>query len=157
MENYLNILEDSLNKKIKLLDKIYECNEKQKASLGDVSGPLSQFDDYLEEKEELIAELSRLDEGFETVYEKVAQILKDNKEAYADQIARMQQAIRTITEKTVLVQSQEARLKEMISHYFAANRKKNQEHKRSANIAMNYYKAQNNAGGDFSRFIDDKQ
>ena len=81
MEDYLDLLEESLVKKSAILDKIEEFNLKQK-NIFTVNGEepdFEKFDSYVEEKGKLIDELNSLDNGFETLYERVADTLKENK------------------------------------------------------------------------------
>lgn len=84
MGNYLSILEESLRKKLVVLDKIRAYNEKQYECFSSEMVDMAGFDAAIEEKGKLIEELTKLDEGFETLYANIAEQLKKNKEAYAD-------------------------------------------------------------------------
>lgn len=83
---------------------------------------MSLFDDAVEEKQRLIDEVVRLDEGFEILYEKLAKELEGNRQRYAAQIRELQAKVAKVTELSVSVQAQEARNKKLVENYFARER-----------------------------------
>ena len=85
-ESYLNILEDSLQRKLQVMAKIREYNLRQEEIFRSDNVEMDKFDEYVEEKGALIDEVTALDNGFETLYKKVADELQDGREKYADQI-----------------------------------------------------------------------
>jgi len=157
MDNYLKILEDSLLKKINVLDDIAAYNEEQCRIFSEGKADIDKFDEYMEKKEELINALSRLDEGFETLYARVAEVLKDNKTVYARQIKRLQQLVKEITDKSVSIQAQEARNKALIEEYFAKERINLRHSRKTSKAAFDYYKSMSGAGSATSQFMDSKQ
>ena len=70
MENQLIILSESLDKKLEVLQKIQDYNKRQEEIFSAENVDMSLFDDAVEEKQRLIDEVVRLDEGFEIMYEK---------------------------------------------------------------------------------------
>ena len=80
MENYLNILAESLDKKIKLLEKIQDYNKCQEEAFSSSKIKLEDFDRAIEEKGNLIEEINRLDAGFESLYQGLAEELKGNRD-----------------------------------------------------------------------------
>lgn len=70
IQNYLHIMEESLQKKDALLDKITDVCERQEVLLKEDSFSLEEFDKLMETKGKLAEELNRLDDGFESLYEK---------------------------------------------------------------------------------------
>ena len=70
MENQLTILSESLDKKLEVLQKIREYNKRQEEIFSAEKVDMSLFDDAVEEKQRLIDEVVRLDEGFEILYER---------------------------------------------------------------------------------------
>ena len=119
MENQLIILSESLDKKLEVLQKIQDYNKRQEEIFSAENVDMSLFDDAVEEKQRLIDEVVRLDEGFEIMYEKLARELEGNRERYAAQIRELQQKVSRVTELSVTVQAQEARNKKLIENYFA--------------------------------------
>jgi len=79
MENQLVILLESLKKKEKVLEKIQEYNKRQEQVFSENPVDMSTFDAAVEEKGKLIEELTRLDLGFEILYERLAeQLFEEN-------------------------------------------------------------------------------
>ena len=113
-ENYLNVLEESLQKKLKVMEKIQDYNLRQQEIFRSEHVELEKFDEYVAEKGALIDELTALDNGFETLYGKVAEELKENREKYANQIKRLQELVSRVTEESVSIQAQEARNKKLV-------------------------------------------
>ena len=93
MENQLTILSESLDKKLEVLQKIREYNKRQEEIFSAEKVDMSLFDDAVEEKQRLIDEVVRLDEGFEILYEKLAKELEGNRQRYAAQIRELQQKV----------------------------------------------------------------
>ena len=109
IDNYLNIMYESLKKKNALLDKIAENCEKQEILLKQEELSFPEFDALMTEKDGQATELSRLDDGFEMLYEKVKEQLQTGKEQYRPQILFMQALIKEITKKSNHIQAMEKR------------------------------------------------
>jgi len=101
MENQLTILSESLDKKLEVLQKIREYNKRQEEIFSAEKVDMSLFDDAVEEKQRLIDEVVRLDEGFEILYEKLAKELEGNRQRYAAQIRELQAKVAKVTELSV--------------------------------------------------------
>ncbi len=157
MDNYLKILEESLRKKLQVLDEIQAYNEKQKQVFQSDSVELDEFDAAVEEKGKLIEQISKLDEGFETLYSSVAKELDGNREKYTKQIQTLKQLIQQVTEKGVSVQAQEARNKALIEAYFAKERNQLRQGRQASKVAYDYYKSMSNADTVPPQFLDSKQ
>jgi regulator of sigma D len=154
---YVTALEESLEKKVHVLDEIYRICQLQEEFLGKEPVDLEAFDQYVNDKDICIEKINKLDEGFEILYERVAQELKDNKAAYTKEIARMQQLISSITDKSVAIQALEERNKKAVGAVLAAERKELRQGKRSLNVAMNYYRSMSGAGIATSKYMDKKK
>ena len=63
MESQLTILSESLDKKLEVLQKIQEYNKRQEEVFSAEKVDMSLFDDAVEEKQRLIDEVVRLDDG----------------------------------------------------------------------------------------------
>ena len=63
-QNYLDILEESLLKKNRVLDELKTLSEGQYECITDESKLLESLDPFIERKGELIEELEVLDDGF---------------------------------------------------------------------------------------------
>ena len=122
MESQLTILSESLDRKLEVLQKIQEYNKRQEEVFSAEKVDIRQFDAAVEEKQHLIDEVVRLDDGFEILYEKLAKELEGNRQRYAAQIKEMQAKVAKVTELSVSVQAQEARNKKLVENYFARER-----------------------------------
>ncbi len=157
MENYLKILEDSLKRKLEILDELTGYSKEQEALLKEETLALGKFDELVDKKDVLIQELTRLDTGFETLYSNVGEQLKQNRAAYKPQIQRMQQMITRITEKSVGIQTLEERNKRAVEAYFKKEHEKINSNRRASKAAYDYYKKMNGGNIVNSSIMDQKQ
>ena len=151
----LEILTDSLKKKSKVLDEIMQYNSDQENLLRQESISLEELDANMELKDGLIQKLVQLDDGFETLYERIKEQLLTQKDQYKAQIGQMQELISGITEKSVSIQAQEARNKGMIENYFARERGQLRQSRQVSKAAYGYYKSMSN--GVSSQLLDQKK
>lgn len=156
-ESYLNILEESLQKKLQVMAKIREYNLRQEEIFRSDNVELDKFDEYVEEKGALVDEVVALDNGFETLYGKVAEELKDNREKYADQIKRLQALVTRVTEESVSIQAQEARNKRLVEDFFRKQKADLGQTRRSSRAAYDYYRNMSQANVVQPQFMDNKQ
>lgn len=157
MESQLTILSESLDKKLQVLKEIQEYNKKQEQAFLSETIQLDDFDAAIEEKGHLIERLGKLDEGFETVYERLAAELKDNRGKYRNQIAVLQDKIRQVTEMGVTIQAQEQRNKMLVEQYFAKGRENIRQERKHSKAAYNYYKSMSGGPASSSQFMDSRQ
>lgn len=157
MENQLTILAESLEKKRQVLAKIQEYNKRQEQIFTEGLVKLDEFDAAVEEKGKLIEELTKLDTGFELLYAKLADQLKDNREKYAAEIKAIQQQIAVITEMSMTIQAQEKRNKSLLEQYFSKERTALRENRKASKAAYDYYKKVNNTAYAPPQFMDSKQ
>lgn len=157
MENQLTILAESLEKKRQVLIRIQEYNKCQEQIFTQESVDMKAFDSSVEEKGRLIEALTKLDAGFESLYEKLKDQLENNRAMYATEIRAIQQQIATITEMSVTIQAQEQRNKHLIEQYFAKERASLRENRKTSKAAYDYYKKVNNVAYAPPQFLDSKQ
>ena len=77
-EQYLVIMQESLKKKIDTLDEIIRISKIQSEALETEPIDFEAFDRCMDDKDICIEQLSLLDKGFESLYQKVACELKNN-------------------------------------------------------------------------------
>ena len=159
MAEYLELLEESLVKKIGVLNRIGEFNLKQRELFTTFteSPDFEQFDSYIEEKDKLIDELNSLDDGFESLYERVAETLKADRAGNAAKIKRLQNLIREVTDKSSELQAQEADNKKLIEQYFNSVREGIGKGRTSLNAAYSYMQAQRGMNSSESLYMDSKK
>lgn len=156
-EQYLDILEQSLHKKIEVLDEIISKNEEQKVILDAEEFDPDAFDENTEAKSGLIDRLNLLDSGFEKVYERVKDELAGNKDIHAQQIKKLQDLIRDITEKSVFIQTTEQHNRSLVEAKFRKEREKIQLGKSSMRVAKQYYNNMNGLSTSEAYFLDSKK
>lgn len=156
-ENYLNILEESLQKKLQIMAEIREYNLKQQEIFQSENADLEKFDEYVDHKGELVEQMTALDNGFETLYEKVSAELSDNREKYAEQIRRLQALVTRVTEESVSIQAQEARNKKLVEQYFSKQREGIKSGRVASRAAYSYYKNMSNTNHMPPQFMDSKK
>ena len=157
LNQYLTILIESLQKKSKVLEDISAYNERQSQLFKSGDASLESFDGLVEEKGKLIDALVKLDEGFETLYERIADEVVANKDLYADQIRQLQEWIKKVTDQSVAIQAQEARNKDLVENYFRNQRQQLKSKKQSSQVAINYYKNMSRTSVVPPQFLDSKK
>ena len=157
IENYLQILEESLHKKMDVLDRIEEVNKCQEQMLKAELVLDDDFDQCITDKGVLIDELKKLDEGFESLYEHIKVQLSTGKEQYKVQIATLQKLITEVTEKGVSIQAQEARNKILVEQFFTKRKQELQKGRRSSKVALDYYRNMNQSQVVMPQFMDKKK
>ena len=156
INDYLEILYQSLEKKVMILSEISDYNEKQtQIFLREEEVDFDTFDQYINEKEELIQKILKLDSAFESLYEKISEPLRNQKEKYTDQIKRIQDMISLVTEKSVEIQAQETRNKALVENYFRTQKKKLRQKRQWNTAAYSYYKSMNGISSE-AQILDDK-
>ena len=156
-ENYLVILEESLRRKLQVLEDIQAYNQRQQEIFQADNVDLDQFDSYVDEKGVLIERLNSLDNGFERLYANVAQELSGNREKYGDQIKRLQGLVSKVTEAGIAVQAQEARNKKLIEEYFRRQREGIREGRKSSKAAFDYSKTMSKSSVVMPQIMDQKK
>lgn len=156
-KNYLQVLEESLYKKVKVLQKIEELNSRQEQILKAEVVVEKDFDASIEEKGLLIDELNKLDEGFENLYAHIKEQLLTERYSYKQQISVLQELIVQVTEKGVSIQTQEARNKVLVEKYFATEKQKLQRGRRSSKVAFDYYRNMKQSQIVEPQFMDKKK
>lgn len=156
-EQSILVLKESLEKKIRVLDEIYRISQYQQELLAAKPVNYKQFDAYVEDKDVCIQNLNKLDEGFELLYDRVADELKEHREQYKQLIGELQELIGQITDRSMAIQALEERNKQTLQTVFLEERKELGKGRRSVSVAQNYYKNMNHATFTDSRFMDQKQ
>lgn len=157
IRSYLQILQDSLVKKLELLTKIEGKSLEQAEMLKNQTIDLDLVDFNMDEKTKMIEDVLALDEGFESIYGKIRLQLEADKELYRAEIKSLQNMIAKVTEKSASIQAIEARNKTQMDVYFA-NQKKGLQSKRNAmSVARDYYQNMNKVKNVSPQFLDWKK
>ena len=156
-DQYIEILTDSLRKKITVLKKIEEANKKQRLILQSEEATPDDLEDSLEEKDHLIDELNSLDDGFEETFKHVSAELSENKEKHKSEIKTMQDLIREITDLSVELQREEKENKDLADKRFANVREKARRVRASKAAVNKYYRSTGRVDYDTPQFFDNKK
>lgn len=140
-ENYLQIMTESLEKKLEVLEKISEVDKRQFMISSKRPFDMEEYDAVMEEKGTLIDEINRLDNGFTTTYELVRDEVQKEPVKYQEQVVHMQELVREIVAKAVSVEAQEKRNKASMETALGAKRQEMKQRRVSANAATKYYSA----------------
>ncbi len=158
-EKYIMIMLDSLQKKSGVLSDIIKKNGEQSQILKEEETDWDAFDRNADEKMELIERIDELDEGFDQLFEKVKMLLEsqEGKDRYGEQIRRMQQLIREITDKSTSIQATESRNKKLVEQRFQQSRQKIGQSRNSSRIVRDYYRNMQQTQVVPPAFLDNKK
>ena len=153
----IEILKQSLTKKIELLDTIMALNVLQKDMLENPDLDPDELEENLNRKADLVEQLSKLDDGFSQIYDRVRADLTENRGAYSEDIAQMKRDITAIMDKSTAIQSQEKRNQVLMQQKFTSVKKQIKEVKKSRQAVNSYYRNMMKMGTPGSTFLDDKK
>ena len=158
MQNtYVDIMIQSLNKKIQVLNEIKKLNVLQCNLLEDEKTDADEFDKTVEDKARLIEQLEQLDSGFDKLFDRVKEELHEHKDAYKDKIKSMQDCIRKITDLSMELQSQEAKNKDLMTRRFVSVRQKAKIVRTNTKVANQYYQNMMQLNYVDPQFMDNKK
>lgn len=157
MENYLSILEESLRKKLQILDELTTYTTQQQELLKSEELDYAAFDQLVEKKDPLVQMIMELDQGFEVVYDRIKEQLIGHKELYAVQIRTLQNLISELTDKSVKLQAMEQRNKTAVEQQFRKSREKIRQGRQNKQAALNYYKNMNHSDFVPPQYLDNKK
>ena len=155
-ENYLQIMTSSLEKKKKILQDIVDYNVEQEriVTSGEFDG--DKFQKNMENKAECIDMLNTLDEGFQSVYDRVKADVEMYKQNYKADIQRLQQLIKEVSALSATIQAQESRNKLQIERKFSELKQETKTAKRSVSMANRYYQNMSRVSSE-PQFMDSKK
>lgn len=155
-KNYLQIMADSLKMKKDILTQLVELNEAQKEIFSNQHFTEEAFRSNIDVKDELVTKLIKMDEGFNSLFNRVKEELESNRALYSGEIAQLQSLIREITELSARVETQEARNKLIVQDYFMNMKRDVRNAKQNAKMANTYYKNMNKINYE-PHFMDKKK
>ena len=155
-ENYLQIMTSSLEKKKKILQDIVDYNVEQEriVTSGEFDG--DKFQKNMENKAECIDMLNALDEGSQSVYDRVKADVEMYKQNYKADIQRLQQLIKEVSALSATIQAQESRNKLQIERKFRELKQETKTAKRSVSMANKYYQNMSRVSSE-PQFMDHKK
>ena len=155
--SYLQILQDSLAKKLGLLIQLEDKSRAQSELLKEAELDFKAVDSNMDEKAVLIQEILKLDDGFESLYQRIKEQLLLNKEQYKTEISILKSLISQITDKNASIQALEARNKAEMDLYFSKQKRGIQSRKNAMSVARDYYQNMNKVKHVSPQFLDQKK
>lgn len=151
------VLVESLEKKSRILDEIIKENEAQERLFKQEELDLEALDSSSDRMGELAEKLELLDEGFESVYDRIREELIENKQAYRVEIKRMQELIAVITEKIVSINAARMRNNIQAEQQFKKSRQQIGSASSQMKASKNYYNHMNSLNYVAPQFYDSKK
>lgn len=156
-QTYVDIMIQSLEKKVKVLEEIKKQNLLQRELLENDQAEADEFDATVEKKAELIEQITQLDSGFDKLFERVKEALNTDRDSYSEKIQKMQSLIRKITDLSMEVQAQEARNKDLMTRKFAFIRDTAKTVRTNTKAASQYYQNMMQLNVIDPQFMDNKK
>lgn len=156
-QTYVDIMIQSLEKKIKVLDEIKKLNVLQKELLEDDMSDADAFDKTVEDKAVLIEQITQLDSGFDKLFDRVKEALNEDRESYAEKIKKMQQLIRRVTDLSMELQAQESRNKDLMTRKFVSIRERAKVVRTNTKAVNQYYQNMMQLNVIDPQFMDNKK
>lgn len=143
VKQYLRMLDQSLDQKKQMLDEMIEMTATQKASLEKDPVDWTGFDALVEKKAEMIERLDRMDDGFESVYDRIREELLKEKEQYREFVTEIKKKIQAVSDASATLMAAERRNKELVEVKMTDEKKRLQQRKTTSKVASNYYRTMN--------------
>ena len=148
-ENYIDIMVESLQKKSRVLDGLIEkCDAQAEVISDNEYGDINwrQFNVLIADKEVLITRLNELDDGFEALYDRVGDEIKNNAGKYAEQIRSIQELIKEVTDKGVTIRAKEERNRANLERVLKPVKKEIRTSKINMSVINRYQNTMTGAG-----------
>lgn len=154
---YLDVLIQSLRKKLVLLNRISILNREQREILQDEDAAPDDFDINVRDKGDLVDQIVALDAGFDEVYAHIKGLMERDHSAYEDQLEQMRELIRQVMAKDASVRAEEQRNYELAQRRFANIKKQVREVKASRKMVNSYYQNMMSQKPGDAMFLDNKK
>ena len=152
----LQVLVDTLEKKKVVLAEILRLTGEQEKFISLAQPDMESFDRAVRAKEEQIAELEKLDAGFDRLFSRIREELLSHKERYANEIRRMQELIRETMDQGSEIHLREQQNKKTIEQAFFKSRTQIAKNRTANRVAYDYYKAMTSSPMGDPHFMDHK-
>lgn len=158
INTYISVLHGSLRKKLELIKKLLELTKEQNKILNAEKVDIDSFERIVDEKEIQINEVLDIDKGFQNVFSKISNVIKEYPQQYRQQILEMQNFIRTITDIGIEIENLEQKNREKFNKFLASKRNDIKDFKVSNKTAVSYYKNMSNQHREWqSYFVDSRK
>ena len=157
MTNELSILIETLQKKEEVLNSILEKSKEQLDIVKADEFLEEEFDKRFNEKDALLEEMNRLDEGFDGVYQRIKSELQENLPEYKPQIASLQRLIKSTIDIGSEIHATETKVKDALPAVLIGKKSELIEKRTTASGVANYYRASKMMSLQDAYFMDQKK
>lgn len=151
---YIRMMLDILMKKETYLSKLLNSTMEQESLLKASKFDETAFFQLVEKKEEALKRIEEIDQGFQSIYNRVSEVLKDNKEQYKEQILQMQSLITKVTDVGVKISVLEEKNKGLLQQRLQEKKQGIRQFKVGKKTVDKYYKNMIKMNGGTSYFFD---
>lgn len=155
--SYIELLIDGSKKKKDLLMRLYEITKEQAAIAKQEDFQLKDFNATISQKETCLKNIKVLDNGFNSIYERIRQDLLRDKLTYEEKLKELKALIGEIADIGFQIQVEEERNKQLIERQLSRHKKEIKQFKTSRKTVTSYYKNMKNTHKDQSYFLDKKK
>lgn len=156
-KEYLELLIQSLKKKLLLLNRITVLNQDQREILQDDHAVPDALEINVRDKDDLVSQIVALDAGFNEVYAHIKDLMERDHSAYEEQLEQMRELIRQIMAKDASVRAEEQRNYELAQQKFTDVKKQVREIKASQKMVNSYYQNMMRQSHLEPQFMDNKK
>ena len=154
---YIRMMLDILNKKEVQLTSLLELTMEQEKILKDVDFDEDAFSKLIEKKRGHLQKLEETDMGFQAIYNRIAEEMKNNKDEYKEQILEMQRLITGVTDLGVKLSALEEKNRTSLEAKLQGKRQNIRQFKVSKQTEDKYYKNMIGMQTGASYFMDQKK
>ena len=151
---YVRMMLDILSKKEVQLTALLKLTAEQEKILKESEFDESAFLDLIEKKREPLQKIEEADNAFQSIYSRVAEEIKNNKEDYKEQILAMQSLITKVTDLGVMLSVSEEKNRPLLEARLQGKRQYIRQFKVSKKTADKYYKNMIKMNAGSSYFMD---
>lgn len=154
---YINIMKESLERKLGYLKELLSLTEKQTEIANKEKFDENSFDYVMEKKDVLINNINEIDKGFTAVYDRVRTDVLADKELYKAELIAIQNLIRKCVDTGMQIEVTEERNRAVLEQAFSAGFKGVRQAKQSKQAVNKYYKSMANGMINDSMLYDRKK
>lgn len=140
-QTYLRMMSDILKKKETHLEELLKLTKEQELLLKEEELDDEAFNKTIENKDVHIKKIQEFDSGFQAIYNRIEEELKQHRAEMKDDIQKLQQLITRVTELGVSLQALEQKNKASMETRLQERKKGIKQFKVSRQTANHYYKS----------------
>lgn len=154
---YLRMMTDVLAKKEFHLKELLTLTKAQETLLKAETLDDEAFSKLMDQKDVHIKKILEFDSGFQAIYNRIEQELKDNTADHKEHVKELKHLIASVTELGIALKAMEQKNKNSLEAHFMEQRKGIKQFKVSKQTADRYYKNMVGMQSGASYFMDEKQ